>query len=48
MPGDLVKHPHFGEGEVIEVLDSEKIKVFFPKKGPTVLHLKYATLEKLI
>jgi len=47
-PGDLVKHPHFGEGEVIEVLDSEKIKVFFPKKGPTVLHLKYATLEKLI
>ncbi len=47
-PGDLVKHPHFGEGEVIEVLDSEKIKVFFPRKGPTILHLKYTHLEKLM
>ncbi len=46
--GDLVKHPHFGIGEVIEVLSSEKIKVFFEEKGPTLLHLKYTNLEKLI
>ncbi len=46
--GDMVKHPHFGIGEVLEVLSSEKIRVMFPKKGPTLLHLKYVKLEKLI
>ncbi|MCS7199146.1 MAG: UvrD-helicase domain-containing protein [Caldimicrobium sp.] len=45
--GDLVKHPHFGEGEVLEVL-GEKIKVNFINKGPTLLHLKYTQLEKLL
>ena len=44
--GDLVKHPHFGEGEVLEIL-GEKIKVNFVNKGPTLLHLKYTNLEKL-
>jgi DNA helicase-2/ATP-dependent DNA helicase PcrA len=46
--GDIVKHPHFGVGEVTEVLNSEKIKVFFEDKGPTLLNLKYTNLEKLI
>ncbi|MCD6489445.1 MAG: UvrD-helicase domain-containing protein [Thermodesulfobacterium sp.] len=46
--GDMVKHPHFGVGEVIEILSSEKIKVFFEEKGSTLLHLKYTNLEKLI
>ncbi|MFN3921878.1 MAG: ATP-dependent helicase, partial [Caldimicrobium sp.] len=45
--GDLVRHPHFGEGEVIEVL-GERIKVNFTYKGPTLLHLKYTSLEKLL
>lgn len=45
--GDLVRHPHFGEGEVIEVL-GERIKVNFTHKGPTLLHLKYTSLEKLL
>lgn len=44
--GDLVRHPHFGEGEVLEIL-GEKIKVNFVKKGPTLLHLKYTNLERL-
>ena len=46
--GDIVKHPHFGVGEVLEILSSEKIKVFFEEKGITLLHLKYTNLEKLI
>ncbi len=46
--GDMVKHPHFGVGEVVEILSSEKIKVFFEEKGSTLLHLKYTNLEKLI
>ena len=46
--GDLVKHPHFGEGEILEILDDNKIKVFFPKKGVTHLHLDYVKLEKII
>ncbi len=45
--GDLVRHPHFGEGEVLEIVGNEKVKVFFPQKGPTTLHLKYAKLEKI-
>ncbi|MFN4197230.1 MAG: 3'-5' exonuclease, partial [Caldimicrobium sp.] len=44
--GNIVKHPHFGEGVVLEVL-GEKIKVNFVSKGPTLLHLKYTHLEKL-
>ncbi|MGC8965916.1 MAG: UvrD-helicase domain-containing protein [Caldimicrobium sp.] len=44
--GDLVKHPHFGEGEVLEV-SGERIKVNFINKGPTLLHLKYAQLERM-
>ncbi|WP_038057934.1 ATP-dependent helicase [Thermodesulfobacterium hydrogeniphilum] len=46
--GDMVKHPHFGVGEVLEVLSPEKIKVLFPNKGATLLHLKYVKLERLI
>ncbi|RLG12664.1 ATP-dependent helicase [Candidatus Pacearchaeota archaeon] len=46
--GDLVKHPHFGMGEVLEIITPEKIKVFFENKGITLLHLKYTNLEKLI
>lgn len=46
--GDIVKHPHFGVGEVLEIIGSEKIKVFFEEKGITLLHLKYTNLEKLI
>ncbi|MDW8135245.1 MAG: ATP-dependent helicase [Thermodesulfobacterium sp.] len=46
--GDLVKHPHFGEGEILEIVSPEKVKVYFEKKGITLLHLKYASLEKLI
>ena len=46
--GDIVKHPHFGVGEVVEILSSEKIKVLFEEKGFTLLHLKYTNLEKLI
>ncbi|MCX7613336.1 MAG: DUF3553 domain-containing protein [Caldimicrobium sp.] len=45
--GDLVKHPHFGEGEILEII-GEKVKVNFSNKGPTLLHLKYTHLEKLI
>jgi len=45
--GDLVRHPRFGEGEVMKVLDQEKVMVNFVGKGPTLLHLKYATLERL-
>lgn len=45
--GDFVKHPHFGEGEVLEVM-GEKIKVNFIHKGPTILHLKYTQLERLL
>ncbi|NPA40374.1 MAG: ATP-dependent helicase [Thermodesulfobacteria bacterium] len=48
MVGDIVKHPHFGIGEVIEVIGKQKIKVFFKGKGPTLLHLKYTHLEKII
>jgi len=44
--GDLVRHPHFGEGEVLEIM-GEKIKVNFLQKGPTLLHLKYTQLEKI-
>lgn len=46
--GDIVKHPHFGVGEVTEILGPEKIKVLFEGKGPTLLHLRYTNLEKLI
>jgi len=46
--GDIVKHPHFGVGEVREILSSEKIRVFFEEKGNTLLNLKYTNLEKLI
>ncbi|PMP66160.1 MAG: ATP-dependent helicase [Thermodesulfobacterium geofontis] len=46
--GDIVKHPHFGVGEVTEILSSEKIKVFFEEKGNTLLNLRYTNLEKLI
>lgn len=46
--GDIVKHPHFGVGEVIEVLGGEKIRVLFSQKGPTLLNIKYVKLEKLI
>ncbi len=46
--GDIIKHPHFGVGEVLEIISSEKIKVFFEEKGITLLHLKYTNLEKLI
>lgn len=46
--GDIVKHPHFGVGEVTEILGSEKIRVFFEEKGYTLLNLKYTNLEKLI
>jgi DNA helicase-2/ATP-dependent DNA helicase PcrA len=45
--GDLVRHPRFGEGEVMKVVDQEKVMVNFVGKGPTLLHLKYATLERL-
>lgn len=45
--GDIVRHPHFGEGVVLEIL-GEKIKVNFTTKGPTLLHLKYTHLEKLV
>jgi len=45
--GDLVRHPHFGEGEVLEIL-GDKIKVNFLSKGPTLLHLKYTHLERLL
>jgi len=48
MVGDLVKHPHFGIGEVIEVIGKQKVKVFFKGKGPTLLHLKYTHLEKIV
>jgi DNA helicase-2/ATP-dependent DNA helicase PcrA len=44
--GDLVRHPRFGEGEVMKVVDQEKVMVNFVGKGPTLLHLKYATLER--
>ncbi len=46
--GDLVKHPYFGEGEIMEIISPEKIKVYFEKKGITLLNLKYAPLEKLV
>lgn len=45
--GDLVRHPRFGEGEVMKVVDQEKVMVNFVGKGPTLLHLKYAPLERL-
>ncbi len=45
--GDLVKHPHFGEGEILEIM-GEKVKVNFLQKGLTLLHLKYTQLEKII
>jgi DNA helicase-2/ATP-dependent DNA helicase PcrA len=46
--GDMVKHPHFGVGEILEIVSPEKVRVFFERKGPTLLHLKYTKLEKLI
>ena len=46
--GDLVKHPHFGIGEVMEVVGEEKVRINFPQKGPTLLNLKYTKLEKII
>lgn len=46
--GDLVKHPQFGEGEILEIVSPEKVKVYFEKKGVTLLNLKYAFLEKLV
>ncbi|WP_028841494.1 ATP-dependent helicase [Thermodesulfobacterium hveragerdense] len=46
--GDIVKHPHFGLGEVMEVLSEEKVRVNFTQKGPTLLNLKYTKLEKVI
>jgi len=45
--GDLVRHPIFGEGEVMKIVDKEKVMVNFAGKGPTLLHLKYAPLERL-
>jgi len=45
--GDLVRHPRFGQGEVMKVVDQEKVMVNFVGKGPTLLHIKYATLERL-
>lgn len=45
--GDLVKHPKFGTGEVVKILDDHKIMVNFSERGPTLLHLKYAPLERL-
>lgn len=46
-PGDLVWHPHFGEGEVRDVLSEEKIRVHFITHGEKTLHLKFARLERL-
>jgi len=47
-PGDIVKHPHFGIGTVIETVGKEKVKVRFKTKGEKLLHLKYTKLEKII
>ena len=46
-PGDLVWHPRFGEGEVKDVLNQEKVKVWFLAHGEKTLHLKFARLERL-
>ncbi len=45
-PGDLVRHPSFGEGKVLEVNDSE-VKVEFKISGVRELNLQYAPLTKL-
>ncbi len=46
-PGDLVWHPRFGEGQVRDVLDHEKVKIYFSSHGEKTLHLKFARLEKI-
>ncbi len=46
-PGDLVWHPRFGEGEIRDVLEGEKVKVYFSGHGEKTLHLKFARLERL-
>jgi DNA helicase-2/ATP-dependent DNA helicase PcrA len=45
-PGDMVRHPSFGEGKVLEIDDVEA-KVEFKLSGVRELNLEYAPLTKL-
>ncbi len=46
-PGEWVKHPVFGTGQVRGMTDQHKVVVNFETAGTKTLHLKYVKLERL-
>ena len=44
---DVVLHKMFGIGKVLDVINLNKISVFFADEGPKLLDLKYAKLKIL-
>ncbi len=44
-PGQRVRHPIFGPGKVIQMINAEKVKVCFDRVGYKTLHLDYAKLS---
>ncbi|WP_456431012.1 DUF3553 domain-containing protein [Thermosulfuriphilus sp.] len=46
-PGEWVKHPVFGAGQVRGMADQDKVIVNFEAAGTKTLHLKYVKLERL-
>lgn len=49
--GDLVRHSHFGEGKIVELIAStgmQKVVILFRKHGEKKLLLNYAKLELLL
>ena len=44
---DVVLHKMFGIGKVLDVINLNKISVFFVDEGPKLLDLKYAKLKIL-
>ena len=44
---DVVLHNMFGVGKVLDVINLNKINVFFVDEGPKLLDLKYAKLKIL-
>ena len=45
---DVVLHKIFGIGKVLDVINLNKISVFFVDEGPKLLDLKYAKLKILL
>ena len=45
---DVVLHKMFGIGKVLDVINLNKISVFFVDEGPKLLDLKYAKLKILL